>query len=197
MAASIPLRCSARVETDAADTKHNVNAIVGHNLKRSRTRHGYSLERLAGLSSVSRAMLGQIELRRCAPTINLVFKIAPALGVPFSALLADGGDHRARVLLARDSKILTSASAEFNSRALFPFDTERKTEFYEHRLSPNGMEDAEPHVVGALANLAVIRGLVEVGTPRGGRRLTPADAILFEADVPHSYRNLADHEALI
>ena len=47
-----------------------IPAALGRNLRRLRTRQGLSLERLARLSGVSRAMLGQIELGRSAPTIT-------------------------------------------------------------------------------------------------------------------------------
>ena len=53
--------------------------VVGGNLRRLRTRRGLSLERLAQISGVSRAMLGQIELGQSAPTINVLWKIARAL----------------------------------------------------------------------------------------------------------------------
>src|SRR6185503_14817644 len=55
--------------------------VVGSNLRRLRTRRGLSLERLAQISGVSRAMLGQIELGQSAPTINVLWKIARALEV--------------------------------------------------------------------------------------------------------------------
>ena len=60
--------------------------VVGKNLKRLRTERGLSLERLAQSSGVSRAMLGQVELGQSAPTINVLWKMARALDVPFSAL---------------------------------------------------------------------------------------------------------------
>ena len=51
--------------------------VLGRNLRRLRTRQGLSLERLAKVSGVSRAMLGQIELGRSVPTIGLLWKVAP------------------------------------------------------------------------------------------------------------------------
>ena len=65
--------------------EEDLSAVVGHNLRLLRSRRGYSLERLAQISGVSRAMLGQIELGRSAPTINLLWKVARALEIPLSA----------------------------------------------------------------------------------------------------------------
>jgi XRE family transcriptional regulator, regulator of sulfur utilization len=50
-----------------------------------------------------------------------------------------------------ESKILTSASGEFTTGALFPFDAEQKTQFYELRLAPGGTENAEAHTAGTLS----------------------------------------------
>src|SRR3954464_13288785 len=65
--------------------------VVGKNLRRLRTQRGWSLERLAKASGGSRAMLGQVELGQSAPTINVLWKIARALGLPFSALISVSG----------------------------------------------------------------------------------------------------------
>ena len=122
---------------------------VGKNLKRLRAERGLSLEKLSRVSGVSRAMLGQIELGQSAPTINVAWKIATALGVPFSALLnerAEGGLH---VLRGADSKRLTSHDGKYASRALFPFDERRRVEFYELTLKPGGVEQAHAHNPGS------------------------------------------------
>src|SRR6185503_38098 len=103
--------------------------VVGTNLRRLRTRRGLSLERLAQISGVSRAMLGQIELGQSAPTINVLWKIARALEVTFSALISARTQSGALVLRSAESKILTSKDRSFSSRALFPFDEPRRVEF--------------------------------------------------------------------
>src|SRR5262249_33367562 len=60
---------------------------LGENLRRLRRRKGFSLDRLARASGVSRAMLGQIELAQSAPTLPLLSRVATGLAVPFGALL--------------------------------------------------------------------------------------------------------------
>jgi transcriptional regulator with XRE-family HTH domain len=182
---------------DGQQAQYDLPLVLGRNLRRLRTRQGHSLERLAKLSGVSRAMLSQIETGKSAPTINLLWKISTALGVPFATLL-DGQKINGPAVLRRDqSKVLASQDGKFTSRALFPFDGERKVEFYELRLAPLHIEHAEAHAPGTIENLVVVRGTVEI---RLGREvpsnLAEGDAILFEADVPHSYRNLSDEEAV-
>ena len=188
---------NAEVLTPADVPNGNVGAIVGANLRRLRARRGLSLDSLAKISGVSRAMLSQVELGRSVPSINVVFKVARAFGLPFSSLLAGAATTRARVMPARTAKILRSASGEFSTRVLFPFSAERRTEFYELRLSAGGVEEAAAHAPGTMENLIVVRGELEI-TVAGEQYLLPeGDAFVFQADEPHTYRNLANEEALI
>lgn len=172
--------------------------IVGHNLRRLRTRQGHSLERLAKLSGVSRAMLGQIETGKSVPTISTLWKIATALGVPFAHLLAVGKAQHLAVLRAGDAKVLSSSHGQFTSRALFPFEDGRQVEFYELRLAARHCEDAPAHQPGTRENLLVARGEVEITVgAEAPCVLAAGDAILFEADLPHRYRNCGEVEAVI
>ncbi len=182
---------------EEADGEGGLALIVGQNLRRLRTKRGYSLERLARLSGVSRAMLGQIELGRSVPTINLLWKVTRALEVPFAALTG-GPDIRGTVLLrGSDAKVLVSQTGQFRSRALFPFESRRKVEFYELRLNPGCLEVADAHAPGTMENLVVARGTVEVAVEGERHVLEEEDAILFEADVEHSYKNLGQVEAQV
>jgi transcriptional regulator with XRE-family HTH domain len=176
---------------------HDLTPVVGENLRRLRTQRGLSLERLARASGVSRAMLGQIELGQSAPTINVLWKIARALGVPFSTLITHRGAGTTHVLRATTAKRLTSADGRFVSRALFPFDAPRNVELYELRLAAGTTEQAEAHPPGTVENLVVASGSLEITIAEERHTLATGDAILFEADVPHSYRNPGASETVM
>jgi transcriptional regulator with XRE-family HTH domain len=182
---------------EAAPSAKDLTPVVGTNLRRLRGQRGLSLEGLAQRSGVSRAMLGQIELGQSAPTINILWKISSALGVPFSALISartQGGVH---VLRAEQAKLLTSHDGSFTSRALFPFDEPRRVEFYELRLAPGGVEKADAHNPGTTENLVVAKGSVEIEVEGKKEQLSAGDAMVFEADVPHVYRSKADGESVM
>ncbi len=171
--------------------------VVGANLRRLRMRRALSLEKLSRISGVSRAMLGQIELGQSAPTVNVLWKIGTALEVPFSALITSRPTAAFHVLRADQSKRLASSDGSFVSRALFPFDEPRRVEFYELRMSPGGVERADPHPPGTVENLVVARGHVEVETGGTTQALEGGDAMVFEADTPHVYRNAGGTEAVM
>lgn len=171
--------------------------VVGGNLRRLRTKRGLSLERLSQLSGVSRAMLGQIELGQSAPTINVLWKIARALEVTFSALISSRTQSGALVLRSDEAKLLSSKDRSFTSRALFPYDEPRRVEFYELRLAGGGVEQADAHAPGTSENLVVTAGTVEIDVAGETHRLNPGDSILFEADAPHAYRNPGKTESVM
>jgi transcriptional regulator with XRE-family HTH domain len=174
---------------DPRSEARELTVAVGSNLRRLRTRRGLSLDRLAQRSGVSRAMLGQIELAQSTPTIALLWKIARALGVTFSALIASKSLAGPLVLRKREAKWLGSGDRAFLSRALFPIDEPRRVEFYQLELAPGSEERADPHPPGTTENLVVASGVVEIGVESARHRLETGDAMLFQADGAHSYRN--------
>lgn len=175
---------------------------VGDNLRRLRRRKGYSLERLAQASGVSRAMLSQIERARSAPTINLLWRIASGLAVPFSSLLGAlldiEEDVSAAVLRVSNAPSLRSADGGFVSRPLFPLSaSQRRTEFYELRLQGLSRQQSEPHPPGTTENLVVAAGKVRVQVGREHHELAAGDAIYFGADISHGYENLGESTAVL
>jgi transcriptional regulator with XRE-family HTH domain len=193
-----PESAPAPVATNAPGPESaDLAPVVGTNLRRLRTRRGLSLERLAQISGVSRAMLGQIELGQSAPTINVLWKISRALEVTFSALISARTQSGALVMRSADSKILASKDRSFSSRALFPFDEPRRVEFYELRLAAGGVEDADAHPPGTTENLVVTAGVLEIDVAGDTHRLEAGDSILFEADTPHAYRNVGRVETVM
>ncbi len=183
----------ARGDEPGAD----LTPAVAENLKRFRAERGLSLERLAQSSGVSRAMLNQIELEQSTPTINVLWKIARALDVPFSALLSQAAPSSVTVLPASRARVLRSRDGRFASRALFPADRPRSVEFYELRLAGHSAEHAEAHAPGTTENLVLVSGSLVLTVAADERTLSPGDAILFAADVPHVYRNPGREEALM
>lgn len=175
-----------------APKEPDLSELVGANLRRIRARRGLSLERLAKVSGVSRAMLSQVELGQSVPSINVVWKVARALHVPFSALIGTEEPVASHVLKADRAKRLTSADGSFVSRALFPFEGPRRVEFYELTIEPRGVERAEPHQAGTRENLVVSSGQLHLGVGDARYRLSTGDAILFDADTVHFYENPGD-----
>lgn len=182
------------VEREAQELKRR----VGENLERLRKQRGLSLERLAAVSGVSRAMLGQIEAGESAPTIALLWKVARGLDVRFADLLGDEPSGDIQFLPHDSSKILRSNDGGFESRALFPFDTKRRAEFYELHMSGGHIERADPHAEGTYENLVVQQGRLRLVVGDAAPvELRAGDSVYFRADLPHSYENPGSRDTVM
>jgi len=183
--------------SDCATSEDDViGPRVARNLQRLRSKRHLSMDALGRLTGVSRAMLAQIESGRSVPSIKVLCKIAKGLKVSVAAFLDDRAFEGVELLPAQHSKRLVSASGAFVSRALFPFDMARQSEFYEVRLAALGEEVSQGHGSGVQENLVVAQGVLEVSLNEERYLLSTGDSILFYADQPHRYRNPADSEAV-
>lgn len=173
-----------------------LSSIVGENLRHFRRLHGLSLEQLAQLSGVSRAMLGQIETGKSAPTINLLGRIAEALKISVSALIASPGSGGTIIITREAAMVLTMSNGRYSSRTLFPLGDPRAIEIYEVALAPDHQEFFEALASGARKALVLLSGEIELVIGGGApTRLSVGDAVLFSSDTAHSLRNLGRDEA--
>ncbi|XDD49081.1 helix-turn-helix domain-containing protein [Leptospira sp. WS92.C1] len=180
-----------------APSSEHITEVVKENLKLIRHTKGFSLDKLASRCGVSRAMLSQIEQGKSVPTISVLWKIANGLNVPFSELLKEKGTEGIIVMKAENTKVLFSSSKVFSSRALFPYNGNRKTEFYELILKPGGIEVAESHQSGTTENIVVVSGKLRLRVGEKVVELEPKDSVFFRADIPHEYSNPTDQETLM
>ncbi len=190
-----PAALADQVPTAGPALEPGLDLLVGANLKAERTARGMNLDDLAREAGVSRAVLGQIELGRTVPSIGVIWKIAQALGVTFSALLASSAPRVGTTVSQRGSaKKLSSADGRFSSRALYPLGDAHAAEFYELWLAPHSREDADAHRPGTRENLIVVSGTLELVVGGQAVHIDQGDAVNFSADQPHSYVNRSAEE---
>ena len=159
---------------------------------------GWSLDETAERTGVSKAMLGQIERGESMPTVATLWKIATGLRVPMTALLEpDRGDGN--VLLLRDaSELRVRPSQEGMQRALlFPYDARFGFELYELTFAPDFESISEPHDIGVVEHVTVLRGAVELLVEDEWRRLKKGQSLRFRADCRHGYRNRTRSEVVV
>jgi rhodanese-related sulfurtransferase/transcriptional regulator with XRE-family HTH domain len=166
-----------------------LDVVVGANMRELRNAKNLTLDQLARLTGLSRTLLGQIELGKTPSSVSVVWKIAQALDVHFSALLATKESVETTVLRKGEARRLVSPDGRFSSRALYPLAEKPDAEFYELYLAPHSREDAQAHKPGTRENLVVTAGRLQLEFGGQTFELDTGDAIVFIADVPHSYIN--------
>lgn len=174
--------------------RHDIEDIVAGNLSRLRALRHLSLDGLSRKSGVSRAMLAQIESGRSVPTIRVLQRVASALQVSVAAFLRNFAQQGFVVLTSQDSPRLVSGNDRFISRSLTPAG-ERRFALHELKLLGLSTEQLGAATPGTQKNLVVTHGTLEIQINEHKQLLGTGDAIFFDADQAHSYRNPADTEA--
>ncbi|HVK76283.1 MAG TPA: XRE family transcriptional regulator [Kofleriaceae bacterium] len=165
-----------------------VAAAMGANLRRLRRRRGLSVERLAALAGVSRSTISDIERATKTPTVNVISRLATALGIDFAALV-DGRTSGAVVVTLGERVVKASRDRRVTVACLFPAARPRFTRLYQLDLGPEAWYAAGPRAAGTSCHVVVERGAAVIDV--GGQRHAVAarDAIVFAADAPHGYAN--------
>lgn len=179
---------SAAPDGGAATTLGLAGHLAGV-LRRLRAERGWSLDRAAAETGVSKAMLGQIERAESSPTVATLWRIASGFQTPLSAFIeapvqADAPVYRSAATL-RDRP----ASDAMWVAPLFPYDARFGFELLELTLAPGYERHSEPHLAGVVEHVIVVRGALEVLVDDAWQSLGEGEAVRFPADRPHGYRN--------
>lgn len=131
---------------------------VGVNLKRLRQEKGWSLDKTAKATGVSKAMLGQIERGESSPTVAKLWQIASGFEVSLSSFIAASSNSELTSLF-RDANELRHEEYNigFFVSLLFPFEEALGFEIFELTLAPDYHHESEPHNAGALSTFYVFR----------------------------------------
>jgi transcriptional regulator with XRE-family HTH domain len=176
-------------------TARDVPVIVGSNLRRLRKAQGFSLERLAELSGVSRAMLGQIETAKSVPTVSLLWRVADALGVPVATLVTTEQEPSIVVLHREGANVLVASGGSYSSRSLSPGNRQRSAGFFELTFAAGHREAFPAAEIGTRHNLVVSEGRVTVEIGGGAPVvLDEGDAIAFEASSAYVIENASSSQ---
>lgn len=165
---------------------------IGKNLNLVRKKRRLSLDKVADLTSVSKAMLGQIERGESTPTVNVLWKIATGLKVSFSSLLADGEENK-ETLLIRHSEIIPiiEENGQMKIYPQFIFVSNRGFEVFLIELEPGCSHKSPPHDEGVEEYISLIEGALEIRIGENVYVLNKGDGIRYLANQEHIYRNLS------
>ncbi len=159
-------------------------------LRRERERLGISLAELARRAGIAKSTLSQLEASTGNPSVETLWALAVALGVPFSRLVEQPAPA-VRVIRAGDGPRLRSAYADFNVNLLSASAPHVRRDIYLIELEPGGGREAEAHTPGSIEHLIVASGRLRVGPVSDPVELEPGDYVTFAGDLPHRYEALA------
>jgi XRE family transcriptional regulator, regulator of sulfur utilization len=178
-------------------TEQDLTLVIAARMRARLRQENGALQKLADFAGVDIERLESIVNGQRAPSIDVLWKIANALDVPFGSLIAANRRGGAAVIRNCDANVLVSSGGAFRSRALTAFGETPRVEIYELTVAAGHCEQSQAHAPGTSENILVVKGELEIVTGREpAYRLGPGDAIHFDADVPHAYRALGAQDVV-
>jgi transcriptional regulator with XRE-family HTH domain len=168
---------------------------LGANLRLLRLEKNLTLEALAQLSGVSRAMISKIERGNSMPTAMVLGKLSKALNVGLSRLVGGYSDREPTLLSPFEQPVFRDPESGLERRSLSPLFPDRMVDFVLNTLPPNASVAFPPHQAGIEEYLYVSRGRIAVIV--GDKRFeVPAGSSLFyPGNVRHEFHNISKQTA--
>jgi len=161
---------------------------LGQRLRQLRQERQWSLDEAAKQTTVSKAMLGQIERGESSPTLSTLWKIATGFQLSFTALVTDLSVAFTEPNPQVSNRVV-SDDRGIDVVTLFPYDPLVGFEVMYLRLEPGSQTQSDPHEQGVLEHLIILEGELELFIDGAWIRLKQGDRVKFAGDQFHVYRN--------
>ncbi|MGW4809146.1 helix-turn-helix domain-containing protein [Kitasatospora sp. NPDC004272] len=176
-----------RAPDQPAPTSRELSARIGLRLRELRTTRGLSLSELARLSGVGKATLSGLESGSRNPTLETLYALTTALGLPLSTALQE--PERGPGI---SGQLLDAVLLEQYEDAAAVWET------YRIRIRPGGVRQSAAHPAGTVEHLIVLSGTALVGPAMSLVTVTAGGHHTWAADVPHCYQAVGqDVEAVL
>jgi transcriptional regulator with XRE-family HTH domain len=169
------------------------NSSIGHRLRILRQERELSQRALAEQASVSPNAISLIERDEISPSVSTLQRLATALGVKMSYFFDDA--TVAKVVHSRAGTRAQVAAGGVTIEGLGARLRDQQLEPFHLILAPHA--DAGDHQVAHTGQefVCCYRGCVEYEIDGTTYLLNAGDYLLFEADLPHYWRNPAEETA--
>jgi transcriptional regulator with XRE-family HTH domain len=155
-----------------------------------------TLSALAEEAGVAKSTVSLIERGQGNPSIDTVWALARALGVPFTSLFHDEPPaDDVYVVREDDGSVIAVKQAGLETDGLIVRHMLTRTggaliEIYTLALDKDAVRHADGDVSGLFEHITVAAGSVEISTDSFSEVVNQGDLISFRADRPHTYRVL-------
>ncbi|GAA2824195.1 helix-turn-helix domain-containing protein [Crossiella cryophila] len=163
---------------------------IAANLRRERDRTGLTLTELAKRAGIAKSTLSQLESASGNPSVETLWALGVALGVPFSRLV-EPPVAQVRVIRAGEGPGVTSEQAAFVGTLLSACPPGARRDIYVITMEPGQARLADPHIPGSIEHAVVSSGRLRCGPAESSVELEVGDYAAFPGDAPHVYEALA------
>jgi transcriptional regulator with XRE-family HTH domain len=183
---------------DTAAGEEGLGALargIARAVRAHRVDQGMSLGDLARASGLSKTILARIERAEGNPSVETLWRLSTALGLPLGTLMAQDAAPRVRRMPAASASSVRGASG-MAARLLHAEGRALRSEVFELDLPAGAEQLGAAHLPGTEELVVCTAGRLVAGPLGEEVELGASDAVWFEADVPHRYAALEDARAL-
>ncbi|MBA3038237.1 MAG: helix-turn-helix domain-containing protein [Rhizobiaceae bacterium] len=170
---------------------------VAVRLKTLRTERGLTLDQLAELSGVSRAMISRVERGEASPTAALLARLCSALGVSLSVFFATAGREASPLARRADQPVWRDPESGYLRRVVSPSGLGARVDVVEVEF-PAGAEVRFPGQQASRSqsqHVWLFEGEMELTVGETMHRLSAGDCLFMNVGDVHGFRNPTDKPA--
>src|ERR1700722_13607255 len=169
-----------------AATAADVVARISMSLRRERARAGLSLTELARRAGLAKSTLSQLENGVGNPSLETLWALDQALGVPLSRLV-DPPHQGIEIIRAGEGAVMHAERAAYDAALLSSCPPGARRDIYRVIGQPGGPHLAPPHMRGTMEHLILGSGRVLAGPEGEAPDLRPGDYLRYPGDVLHVF----------
>jgi len=164
-------------------------ALIAASIRRERDRAGLSLTELARQAGIAKSTLSQLESGTGNPSVETLWALGVALGVPFSRLV-DVPRPAVRVIRSGEGPATYSERARYAATLLASCPPNARRDIYRIQVQPGEPRLSDPHMPGTSEHVVIGAGRALVGPSAQPEELGPGDYIAYPGDAPHIFSAL-------
>lgn len=159
---------------------------IARTLRRERETAGLSVSELARRAGISKATVSQLEGGAANPSVETLWALGVALGVPF-AVLVDQQANAPTLIRADDHAGVPSSAAAYSATLLSASPPGARRDVYLIRAEPGDARRSDPHHPGTIEHVILIAGRARIGPVDEPVLLDPGDYLTYAGDAPHIF----------
>lgn len=164
-------------------------AAIAASLKRERERAGLSLGELGRRAGVAKSTVSQLESATGNPSIETLWALSTAIGIPFSRLV-EPPRTTVRLIRAGDGPTVASATAAYAVTLLSACPPNARRDLYLVSAEPGSTRTSALHEPGVIEHVILGRGRASVGPADEPVEISPGDYLAYPGDAPHVFTAL-------
>ena len=170
---------------------------IAASIRRERDRAGLSLTELARQAGIAKSTLSQLESGTGNPSVETLWALAVALGVPFSRLV-EMPRTTVRVVRSGEGPVTYAERSSYAATLLASSPPNARRDIYRIHAQPGEPRLSEPHMPGTSEHVVLTSGRALIGPAAQPAELGAGDYIAYPGDEPHIFKALeADTTAIM